>query len=109
MLRADSQPPFDADAYMQGRQDSTLTGDGSCTLAAASADQISQLERQFPALNGNGPTVTLNGDTSKMIEMQRLESLLHLSFKFVQVRVSKPAIATICCRHAGSKPDPLHY
>ena len=29
MRRADSEPPFDADANMQGRQDSTLTGDGS--------------------------------------------------------------------------------
>ena len=63
MRRADSQPPFDADANMQGRQDSTLTGDGSCTLAAASADQISQLDRQLPALNGNGPTVSCYRDT----------------------------------------------
>ena len=66
-------------------QDSTLTGDGSCTLAAASADQISQLERQLPALNGNGPTVTLNGDTSKMIELQWLESLLHSSLSLFRL------------------------
>ena len=71
---ADSQPPFDVDAYMQGRQDlaltgngSTLSGNGSCTAAAVSADinQISQLDSQLPALNCNG--LTLNCDTSKMI------------------------------------------
>ena len=102
MRRADSQPPLDADAYMQGRQLARFdTNWGWIMYFGCSLCRPDFTTREAaPCSKWQWPNRDTKWRHLKDDRVAVARVLVAFKFVFVQVRVSKPAIASIFCRHA---------